>query len=264
MTALQKFDYATAPVMVLHGTANSSAQWRQLDALLRGGRQVIAPDICGYGPGAGSELGRDIGMRPRLRALVEKLGMLDSPVHLVGHSFGGAMALKLAEMMPQLVLSVCIYEPTALGVFRHCESSVDAELLRSIQQLADLVESAPPRVAMENFINFWMGGSHWQTLPLAAQEKMASYATIAARDFRDALAELDADTESQWFDGPVQVMVGGATVPIATRIAQLLQQRLTNAHLVVCEGLGHMGPIMQAGAFNNRIIAYHQSVDFPH
>lgn len=44
---------------------------------------------------------------------------LDAPVHLVGHSYGGITAMRLATARPDLVTSLTLVEPAALAVCTH-------------------------------------------------------------------------------------------------------------------------------------------------
>src|SRR5215467_11177508 len=98
-------------VVLLHASASSGAQWRSLTEDLQGRWRVLAPDLHGYGqtgprpeshlPGLGDEA-----------ALVDAiLGRSAPRFHLVGHSYGGAVALRLASDRPARLLSLTLIEP---------------------------------------------------------------------------------------------------------------------------------------------------------
>lgn len=94
------------PVVVfLHGWALSNRTYRRsLNDLARRGFCVLAPSLPGFGgtaplPGADFELA---GYAEWLAAFLEAR-RVHEPVILIGHSFGGAVAIKLADAHPQLV-----------------------------------------------------------------------------------------------------------------------------------------------------------------
>ena len=89
------------PVLLLHGVPQTSAAWRDVAPRLATGRRVLVPDLPGLG---GSSYGGpyDIG------ALVAQLvALLDAEVHgpvdVVGHDWGGVLALGLAGHHPDRV-----------------------------------------------------------------------------------------------------------------------------------------------------------------
>ena len=96
-------------VVCLHASTSSSRQWRELMAHMGTSHRILAPDLAGHGRngwhGNGDAVEEDVRL---LEALVGA-----SPAHLVGHSYGGAVALRYALRYPQRVLSLSLYEPAA-------------------------------------------------------------------------------------------------------------------------------------------------------
>lgn len=231
------------PIVALHGTASNSKQWRTLQDSMAAQRQVIAPDLPGYGKHGSADLPTTPGLNSRIETLCQMLDRLDGPCHLIGHSFGGALALRLGELRPEQVLSISVYEPTALAVFHGCTQAWDLRYLGEFQRLAQITASASPQVAMESFVNYWMGRDQWSSLAMQNQHTLIAVAKIAARDFKDALLDLDQPQPPAWYSGPVQILRGSATIPASRRIAQLLQARLPDANLQSVKDAGHMGPM---------------------
>ena len=71
------------PVVALHGSASSGAQWRSLVGYLEGRFRVITPDLPGYGASAHLPVGGLAGDARAVAALIDRIG---GPVHLVGYS----------------------------------------------------------------------------------------------------------------------------------------------------------------------------------
>ncbi len=252
---------AAAPILALHGSASSPGQWKALVEAFRGEREVIAPCLPGYDPRQLESLAGTPGLDSRLTPIRERLVNTARPVHIIGHSFGGALALRLGELHPQLVLSICVYEPTALAVLRQGNESIDLCLLDQFQRLASITANAQAEVAMESFINYWMGGNCWQSLAEPVKGGLMSVADVVARDFQDGLAEVANDAESQRYEGPVQILSGGATIAAARRIAELLAAELPAADWQRLPGLGHMGPISDSAIVNGSYCQFLRSVE---
>lgn len=90
------------PLVLVHGLGGAASNWVALAPLLQPRRRVLVPELPGHG---GSE---PLPGRPALEAYAESLGSLleheaAAPAHVVGHSFGGAVALRLAIRRPELV-----------------------------------------------------------------------------------------------------------------------------------------------------------------
>lgn len=106
------------PVVLLHGQPGSAADWARLVPLLSGDHRVVAPDRPGYGRTAGDATG----FVGNAEALVVTLAGLEEPVDravLVGHSWGGGVALAAAVRHPEhvdgLVLVASVRPGESLG-----------------------------------------------------------------------------------------------------------------------------------------------------
>ena len=104
-------------VLLLHGAGASTHSYRDLMPALARGLRVVALDLPGQGfSRAGSRMRLGIeGMAEDIAALMAQEGM--APAALIGHSAGGALALRLAERLaepPQAVVGL----NAALGKFR--------------------------------------------------------------------------------------------------------------------------------------------------
>ncbi len=110
---------AGLPLVALHGGGSSGAQWQRLAAALQNGRMVIAPDLIGFGktgawPQAGG-LTHDL-QADLIAALIEQEGAV--AVDVVGHSYGGATAVRLALRRPELARSLVLVEPLLATLLR--------------------------------------------------------------------------------------------------------------------------------------------------
>ncbi len=108
---------AAGPVVLLHGGSGSWTHWvRNIDALVAAGRQVLVPDLPGFGDSARPPGGGDADdVAPALeQGLAELLG--PQRCDLVGFSFGGLTAGLLAAAHPQRAARLVLAGAPAMGV----------------------------------------------------------------------------------------------------------------------------------------------------
>lgn len=91
----------TTPVLLLHGVPQTAATWGPLMADLAKDRVVLAPDLKGLGASEAREPYDIPTLVAELAALV--LHEFDGAVDVVGHDWGGSLALALAGERPDLV-----------------------------------------------------------------------------------------------------------------------------------------------------------------
>lgn len=91
----------TTPVLLLHGVPETAACWRDLMPDLAKDRVVLAPDLKGLGLSEARSPYDVATVAAELAALV--MHEVDGPVDVVGHDFGGSIALGLAGARPDLV-----------------------------------------------------------------------------------------------------------------------------------------------------------------
>jgi lipase len=96
-------------VLAIHGLTGHGQRWQRLAADHLPEIAVAAPDLLGHGRSSWAAPWTIDANVAALAALVEQHA--DSPVLVVGHSFGGAVALHLAAARPELVGSLLLLDP---------------------------------------------------------------------------------------------------------------------------------------------------------
>ena len=95
------------PLVLVHGLGGAAANWLALAPLLLPGRRLIVPELPGHG---GSS---PLPAAPSLSPYADRLGLLldhegAAPAAVVGHSLGGAVALRLALRRPEAVSALVL------------------------------------------------------------------------------------------------------------------------------------------------------------
>jgi pimeloyl-ACP methyl ester carboxylesterase len=90
------------PVLLLHGVPETSSCWREIAPALAIGRRVLAPDLPGLGGSSYSGPYDAASVVAQLVALLQA-EVPGQRVDVVGHDWGGSLALALAGARPDLV-----------------------------------------------------------------------------------------------------------------------------------------------------------------
>ncbi len=102
-------------VVLVHGSWDDHRAWREVAAALSDSYRVIVYDRRGHGestvPDGQGRISEDI---DDLAAVIAAVA--EGPAHLVGHSYGACIALRLAAEQPELLDSVALHEPPLFGV----------------------------------------------------------------------------------------------------------------------------------------------------
>ncbi len=242
-------------VVLLHSSASSSAQWSKLCEHLADRYRVLALDLYGYGktdPWTGR---RSLRLADEA-ALVAALLPRTARCHLVGHSYGGAVALRLAAERPERLRSLTLIEPVAFHVLAGADAA-DHALLDGVNEVAGAVRRALDTgdywAGMARFIDFWNGPGAWACL---SDETRAHLGRCVAKIALDFWAVINEETPLEAYrrlDIPALVLSGLGS-PLATlRIAELLAETMPRARLAMVGGAGHMLPLTHPEIVNPAI-----------
>jgi pimeloyl-ACP methyl ester carboxylesterase len=159
MMNLEKYSHSknSACIVALHSSASSSKQWKQLAADLEYRYDVLACELPGY---QGSDYERcpsKKGMSAVADPILQDILKLGQLIHLVGHSFGGAVALKITLTQPNLIKSLTIYEPASFHIMNN-DDGEDRKLFVGLQQIAHALSTETlagrPDLGMKVFVDF--------------------------------------------------------------------------------------------------------------
>ena len=107
------------PLVLLHAGGSSGKQSVKTASLLEDRFRVVAPDLWGFGlteSWTGEESLTHDHQALLVAAVIEAVA--SGPAHLVGHSYGGATALRLALRRKDLVKTLILIEPIVTPLLR--------------------------------------------------------------------------------------------------------------------------------------------------
>jgi pimeloyl-ACP methyl ester carboxylesterase len=242
-------------VVCVHSNASSSSQWRALMDRLSPRFHVLAADAYGAGKSPPWPTDRTVTLHDEVALLEPVLARAGDPLSLVGHSYGGAVALLAALRQPQRIRRLVLYEPTLFGLL-DAESPApnEADGIRGAVASAVRELAAGRRGgAAERFIDYWMGGGTWARMPEPRRGPIEA-SVVNVQGWATAL--FGEPTPLSAFGAvelPVLLLVGKESPASSRGVARLLARALPNLQRVELDGLGHMGPITHPEIVNAAI-----------
>jgi len=245
-------------VVCLHANASTSGQWRSLMETLSPKFHVLAADSYGSGKSPPWPTDREAWLRDEVALLEPVFARAGDPFVLVGHSYGGSIALIAALSQPHRVRALAVYEPTLFSLIEaDSPPPNDADGIKNAVMAATAyLDADDSKRAAELFIDFWMGKDSWAQMPEARQSPIAeSVASIPAW----AHALLREPTPLEAFRNlkiPTLYMTGSDSPASSLGVARLLTRALPNVEVIEFKGLGHMAPVTQPEPVNQAIARF--------
>ena len=236
-------------LFLVHGSAVAGKSWNALAAPLRDRVLVLAPDRLGQTPGERWPINRTSTFDAEAEHLAAALAAVPGPVHLFGHSYGGAVAMQMALRWPRRVARLTLYEPTRFALLLSGGRAVGEagrEILAVGHGTHERAAAGQEAAAARVFVDYWSGAGTWAAMDAGRQERLAIQMPKVGAEFLAAFADplpLDA-----WraLEMPV-LLLGGETSPAPVRaINALLASVLPRSSSVTLPGIGHMGPMTHA------------------
>jgi pimeloyl-ACP methyl ester carboxylesterase len=249
-------------LVCLHANASTSGQWRELMERLSDRYRVLAPDLHGAGKSPDWPSRAEIALRDEARFIAPVLAEAGVPYTLVGHSYGAAVALRVALDAPERVRAIAVYEPTLFGlVDQETPPPNDADgIRRAVAEGALLADAGDLDGAAERFIDYWMVPGSWRATPSGRQGPIRESIANIRRWGHALLSEPATLDDFRRLQVPVLLMTGAHSTPSAHAVVRLLGSALPRVTVLRFEELGHMGPVAHPGPVNAAIDAFHRAI----
>ena len=216
-----------APLVALvHGSLDRSAGLLRLSRRLDRRFRVLRYDRRGYGRSAPHP--GPFGVDDQVADLV---ALLDGrPAVVFGHSYGGNVALVLADRHPELVRAVAVYETPLSWLPWWPRGSAGREA----------AGAGDPAEAAERFMRRMIGDDHWERLPARTREARRAEGPAMVAELADLARRAPWDPAR--ITVPAVAMRGAAGAAHHARSAEHLGAVLPDCRVVTIEGARHFGP----------------------
>ncbi len=239
--------------LLLHCALAHSGAFGPMMARLGDRLAMRALDLPGHG-GTDWDPARDI----HDQAMEDALAMLaeTGPAHVVGHSFGGTVALRLAAEVPELVRSLTLIEPVMFAFLADAgDPAYEAEIAAQAG-FHDAVRTGNWRAAADRFLARWGTAGGLDALPegqagyiLARMPVIvASEPALLRREGRRLHLE-----DLRGVAMPVLLVEGAESPAVVGAILDAIETVLPQARRVSVPGAGHMLPVTHPDAVSGAI-----------
>ena len=235
-----------APALLFHCSLAHSGALAGLMAGLGDRLAMRAPDLPGHGGTGLDPAGPGPGHPNRDQALEDarRIRPATGPVHLIGHSYGATVALRLALSDPARVASLTLIEPVQFSLLAEDDPAAFAAEMAAQAPFFDAAAAGDWPEAARLFLGRWGGapaGADPQRtalalaqIPFVAAENLVlndpEHAGVRARD----LPRLTC---------PVLLVAGALSPPVAHRILDVIAARRPAARRLTLPAAGHMAPL---------------------
>ena len=229
--------------LMLHCSLASSDAWRGVAGHLGDVLTMRGFDFPSHGK-SGEWDGQGDYHTACTKAAVETL---QKPAHLIGHSLGATVALRLAVERPDLVKSLVLIEPVYFAAAK--AMAAYQAYLNDVEPFAQAMRDGRVEDAARLFTDMWGTGVAWDSLPLEMQRALtAQIHLIPATEgaLLDDNAHVISGNAIEGFKCPVLLVEGDKSPPIIPAVNRALAQRMQCATQAIVAGAGHMVPITNA------------------
>lgn len=240
------------PVICFPAGAATGSQWKNLWTHLGERFRVIAPDF----PGDGRSKMPD-GFLDRV-ILDEETGIaldlvkhVGGRAHLVGHSYGGVQAMRVAHALGEAALSLTLLEPVAVDLIS-VENVLDGhpDLRAMTEACSDAIARGDVENAGKIFCGYFMQPMPWELLPANNRAAIAANIRKVHRGWLEIFALPDQRPLYRSLRVPTTLIRGDSGPRCGRSMAERLSELIPGATLRTIPGAGHMMPLSHPAQVN--------------
>lgn len=231
--------------MLLHAGIADRTMWSEhLQPLAEAGYRVVALDIPGFGE-APVPPGPDAPWNDVLETMAE----LDTgPAALVGNSYGGALALRVAVVAPSAASALALISAPAPGL----EPSPELGAAWEAEEAA--VERGDIDAAVELVLETWVPPHlRARVAPMQRRALELQAEVEGLTEARDPVPDLEA---LRRIDVPTLIAAGENDLPDFREGAEAMAEVIAGARLELIEGVGHLAPLEDPEGFRQMLLDF--------
>ncbi|MBL8916131.1 MAG: alpha/beta hydrolase [Archangium sp.] len=235
-------------VLFVHSTGTGPFMWDTIPEDVVAAERRLTPPNLGYPPLEDLPRGKSITVNDDVKHLLAGLPA-SGAFHLVGHSYGGLIAIKAAQQLGARVKSMFLIEPVMFGaIARDGDADPDGkkqldEFLKNRWFLDDERRGGTEEW-LEIFIDYWNRPGSWQRLPELMRHHNLSMGWKMFNEVRSVFRDSGSYEDNALPQNVPVTLVVGERSPLGSReVIRALSKRNPQARVVTLHGTGHMAPL---------------------
>ena len=231
---------SSGPTLVLvPGSCSTGAAWRPVMKLLDGQFRFVTTSLLGYGATAERRRDGDTSVLREAEVLETVIARAGGDVHLVGHSFGGAVALIAAMRKRVPIASLTVLEAPLPSLLSHCGEDAHYRAFRAMTDAYFAAWRGGDRGAIRSMIDFYGGAGTWASWPERVRAYAVETMAVNMRDWDCAYGEPLSPQMLAAIEVPVTVAVGTQSHPAICRANGLVAMAIEGATFKTIGGAAH-------------------------
>jgi pimeloyl-ACP methyl ester carboxylesterase len=226
-------------VVFVPGSCSTGAAWRPIIAYCERRFRCVTTSLSGYGGTAERRSAADASIAPVAAALEAVMRRTGRPAHLVGHSFGGLVALAVALRRLLPLASLSILEAPAVQLLGEVGEHAHYQAFRDMTD-AYLAAFAAGKVdAIATMIDFYGGTGCFAAWPARVRDYALETTAVNVRDWASAYGFQLSPALLASLELPLLVIRGGDSHAAVRRANELLARYCPGAALASIDGAAH-------------------------
>jgi pimeloyl-ACP methyl ester carboxylesterase len=250
-------DGAGTSVVLLHSSVSGNKQWRRLVEVLRPTYRCVAPNLLGYGLTSPWSAGRKQTLADAAEGALALCETIPGPIRLVGHSWGGAVALAVSNKLGAKVSHLALYEPMLAGLLHgHGRAEAWSEAMEIYAAVQSLGDAQDWDALAEIFTDYFNGDGSWASTPTERQRIVASQLPPNRHEWDAGCQSTTAQESFGGVSARTLILRGSLTPRVTREITDVLCEAFPPWRLREVEGAGHMGPLTHSAFVNAEIQSF--------
>jgi pimeloyl-ACP methyl ester carboxylesterase len=226
-------------IVFIPGSCSTGAVWRPVITALDGRFRCVTTSLLGYGGTAERRTVHDPSVSHEAEIVEAVIRRAASKVHLVGHSFGGLVALAVVLRGKVPVESLTIAEAPVVELLRETGEHQHYRAFRDMSDAYFAAFRGGDKQAISMMIDFYGGAGTFASWPPRACAYAVEMTPVNILDWASAYGFPLSPSALEAVNIHVLVLRGGTTHPAMQRANELLSIHIRGASLVTIAGAAH-------------------------
>ncbi|MBT5074880.1 MAG: alpha/beta hydrolase [Kordiimonadaceae bacterium] len=232
----------TLPLLFVHGSFANANSWRKIIDCLPDHFDCHSVNLPGHGGMADSDDFDSPTFKPEfdiLKSALENIPNTEHGIHLIGHSYGGVVALAAAMDNALPIKKLTLFEPVDVAVLNVFSQTNTLNIIRGFRDEYNQALAISDALACSKVIDFWGGAGSFDAVPAHIQTAMT---TMTKNNIRHWVLCTENGREIEHYknlDIPVTFINGSRSHDVAKKISSTLNNNLPNSNLYLIDNASH-------------------------